>query len=167
MVVVRPETAADFEAIARVVEAAFGKPDEAAIVEAIRASDGYLPELALVAEDKGRLIGHTMLSRVGLEGSGRRLLQLAPMAVVPERQSEGVGFLLGETALEAADRKGEPLVLVLGHPWYYPRFGFRPASRLGLHPPNPAIPDEVFMAVPLTAYDPAIRGRVVWPPALM
>jgi len=56
-------------------------------------------------------------------------------------------------------------VLVLGHPWYYPRFGFRPASELGIAPPDPAIRDEVFMALPLGAYDPAIRGRVEFPPA--
>ncbi len=166
MVVVRPETTADFGEIAVVVEAAFGKPDEAAIVEAIRNSDGYVPELSFVAEEEGRVIGHTMLSRVGLEGSSRRLLQLAPMAVAPERQNQGVGLALGKTALKEADRRGEPLVLVLGHPWYYPRFGFRPASRLGLLPPGPEIPNEAFMAVPLSACDPAIRGRVVWPPSL-
>jgi putative acetyltransferase len=57
-------------------------------------------------------------------------------------------------------------VLVLGHPTYYPRFGFRPASLLGLYPPHPEIPDKAFMAVPLSAYDPAIRGRVLWPAAL-
>jgi putative acetyltransferase len=91
-----------------VVEAAFGKPNEVAIVNAIRSSDGYVPELSFVAADEGRVVGHTMLSRVRLEGSERRLLQLAPMAVTPERQSQGVGFALGEAALEAADRLGEP-----------------------------------------------------------
>lgn len=116
VVVVRAETSSDFEAIGAVVEAAFGKPNEAAIVEAIRTSDGYVPHLALVAEDEGRIIGHTMLSRVGLEGSSRRLLQLAPTAVVPERQNEGVGVALGRAALEAADLSSEPLVLVLGQP---------------------------------------------------
>jgi putative acetyltransferase len=166
VVVVRPETPADFDEIAAVVEAAFGKPDEVAIVNAIRGSDGYVPELSFVAVDDGRVIGHTMLSRVGLKGSERLLLQLAPMAVTPERQNHGVGFALGETALEAADRLREPLVLVVGHPTYYPRFGFRPASQLGLYPPDRDIPDEAFMVVPLSAYDPAIRGRVLWPPTL-
>jgi putative acetyltransferase len=166
VLVVRPETPADFGEIAAVVEAAFGKTNEVAIIQAIRDSDGYVPELALVAEDEGRVVGHTMLSRVGLEGGNRRLLQLAPMAVVPDRQNEGVGFALGEMALEKADRQGEPLVLVLGHPQYYPRFGFRPASQLGLYPPHPKIPDEAFMTVPLCAYDRPIRGRILWPPAL-
>jgi putative acetyltransferase len=166
VVVVRPETPADFDEIAAVVEAALGKPNEVAIVNAIRGSDGYLPELSFVAVDDGRVIGHTMLSRVGLKGSERLLLQLAPMAVTPERQNQGVGFVLGETALEAADRLREPLVLVVGHATYYPRFGFRPASELGLYPPHRDIPDEAFMVVPLSAYDPAIRGRVLWPPTL-
>jgi predicted N-acetyltransferase YhbS len=76
-----------------------------------------------------------------------------------------IGSALVRAALAAADDRSEPLVLVLGHAGYYPRFGFSPASRIGLHPPTAEIPDEVFMAVLLRAYDPAIRGRVVFPPA--
>ena len=66
-------------------------------------------------------------------------------------------------ALRLADKRGEPLVVVLGHPTYYPRFGFRPASSLGIEPPDPSMPDEAFMVVPLGAYDSTLRGRVTFP----
>jgi putative acetyltransferase len=161
---IRAETAADYAAIAEVTAAAFGQPDEADLVEAIRASDEYVPELTLVAEKDGRIVGHVMFSYSALEGSDTGLLQLSPLSVAPERQGSGIGSALTREALRLADECGEPLVLVLGHPSYYPRFGFRPASSLGLEAPNPEWPDEAFMAVPLTAYDPALRGRVSFAP---
>ncbi len=163
--IVREERPEDFDAIAAVVEAAFGKPEEARMIDEIRRSGGYVPELSFVAELAGRVVGHTMLSYVRLEGSPRRLLELAPMAVHPAHQRQGIGSALAHAALAAADELGEPLVLVLGHPTYYPRFGFRRASELGLVPPSAEIPDEAFMAVPLRTYDHTIRGRVVFPPA--
>jgi putative acetyltransferase len=162
---IRPETQADWEAIAVVIEAAFGSPREARMIEAIRSSDGFVPELALVAEEKGRIVGHVMLSYVELEGTGRRVLELGPVGVHPDRQRIGIGSHLVRTALEAADRRREPLVLVLGHPTYYPRFGFRPASELGITAPDDEIPDDAFMGAELSAYDPSLRGRVVFPPA--
>jgi putative acetyltransferase len=162
---IRAETPRDRDAIAAVTEAAFGKPREARMIEAIRASDGFVPALSLVAEEEGRIVGHVLLSYVEVEGGERRLLELGPMSVLPERQRRGIGAELVRAALRGAEARGEPLVLVLGHPSYYPRFGFRPASELGIAPPDPRIPDAAFMAVPLAAYDPALRGRVVFPPA--
>jgi putative acetyltransferase len=162
-VIVREEQPADFAAIAAVVEAAFGKADEAHMIEDIRASDGYVPELSFVAEEDGEMLGHTMLSYVGLEGTSRRLLELGPMAVHPAHQRQGIGSALARASLAAADELGEPLVLVIGHSTYYPRFGFRPASELGIAPPSEEIPKEAWMAVPLRAYDGGIRGRVVFP----
>jgi putative acetyltransferase len=157
---IRPEAEADHEAVAEVTAAAFGQDDEARLVEAIRASAEYVPELTLVAEDEGRIVGHVMYSYSTLDGSDARLLQLSPLSVVPDRQSEGIGAALTRESLRLADERGEPLVLVLGHPTYYPRFGFRRASTLGLEAPNPDWPDEAFMAVPLGAYDASLRGRV-------
>jgi len=162
---IRPETPADHDAVADVTAAAFGKQDEARLVEAIRASEEYVPELTLLAEDDGRIVGHVMYSYSALEGSDTRLLQLSPLSVAPDRQGEGIGAALTRESLRLADERGEPLVLVLGHPTYYPRFGFRPASTLGLLAPNPEWPDEAFMAVPLTAYDAGLRGRVAFAPA--
>jgi putative acetyltransferase len=162
---VRAETAADRDGIAAVTRAAFGREKEARMVDAIRASDGFVPELSLVAEDHGEIVGHAMLCWVGLEGSSRRLLELGPVSVAPERQRQEIGSALVRESLRLADERGEPLVLVLGHPTYYPRFGFRPASQLGLLPPDETIPDAAWMAIPLSSYDPEIRGRVVFPPA--
>ena len=105
-----------------------------------------------------------MFSYSALEGSETGLLQLSPLSVAPARQGRGIGAALTRKALRLADERGEPLVLVLGHPGYYPRFGFRPASTLGLEAPNPEWPDDAFMAVPLTAYDPRLRGRVSFAP---
>jgi putative acetyltransferase len=161
---IRRETEADHAAVAQVTAAAFGQEDEARLVEAIRACDEFVPELTLVAQEDGRIVGHVMFSYSALEGSNTRLLQLSPLSVAPDRQNSGIGAALTREALRLADERGEPLVLVLGHPSYYPRFGFRPASTLGLEAPNPDWPDEAFMAVPLTAYDPSIRGRVTFAP---
>lgn len=161
---VRTEIAEDAPAVAGVLTAAFGRPDEAQMVEAIRASAEYVPELAFVAEDEGEVVGNVMLSYVGLAGSDRRLLELAPLAVSPERQREGIGGALTRAALAAADGRGEPLVLVLGHPGYYVRFGFRRSDELGIEPPQPAW-HAAFMVVPLAAYDPSLRGRIVFPPS--
>jgi putative acetyltransferase len=162
---IRRETEADYPAVAEVTAAAFGQQDEALLVEAIRASDEYVPELTLVAEEAERIVGHVMYSYSKLDGSYTRLLQLSPLSVAPDRQGAGIGSALTRESLWLADERGEPLVLVLGHPTYYPRFGFRPASTLGLAAPNPEWPDEAFMAVPLAAYDPALRGRVRFAPA--
>ena len=162
---IRPESLKDREPIAGVTTAAFGKPNEARMVESIRDSDGFVPELSLVAELEGVVVGHVMLSYVELGEDSRRVLELGPMSVAPERQRNGIGSALVEDALGRADNRGEPLVLVLGHPTYYPRFGFRPASELGVFPPDPRIRDAVFMAIPLRAYDPTLQGRVVFPPA--
>jgi putative acetyltransferase len=159
---IRRETEADYAAVAEVTAAAFGQQDEARLVEAIRACDEWVPELTLVAEEDERIVGHVMFSYSALEGSSAKLLQLSPLSVAPDRQGTGIGAALTRESLRLADERGEPLVLVLGHPTYYPRFGFRPASTLGLAPPNPEWPDEAFMAVPLSAYDPTLRGRVTF-----
>ena len=166
-IVIRPERPADHVQIAEVVRAAFVRhPDEvAALVEAIRASEHFVPELALVAEDVSGVIAHVMLSWIGVEGGSRpRILNLSPMSVRPDRQRSGVGSRLIRDALGRAEAAGEPAVFVEGIPAYYPRFGFERASALGFVPPSPAI-DEAFMVKRLPGYDPALAGRIVYPPA--
>jgi putative acetyltransferase len=159
---IRQERPGDAGEIAAVVAAAFEDESVAAFTAALRASPGYVPELTFVGEDDGELAGFTMLSRVELE-DGRPLLILTPMAVRPDRQRQGVGVALVEAAIEAAERRGEPLQLVEGVPDYYPRFGFRSATALGLLRPDERIPEAAWLALPLRAHDPAIRGRVVYP----
>ncbi|MGB2875340.1 MAG: N-acetyltransferase [Gaiellaceae bacterium] len=161
---IRAETAEDSQSIAEVTVDAFGRKREARMVAEIRLSDCFVPDLSLVAELDGRVVGHVMLSYVGLESEPKRLLELGPISVAREHQGVGIGSALVREALRRVDLRGEPLVLVLGHPTYYPRFGFRPAAELGITPPE-GIADEAFMAIPLRAYDPAVRGRVVFPAA--
>ena len=161
---IRRERREDEAEIAHVIEAAFADASVAAFAERIRASRGYVPELAFVAEEDGEIVAHTMLSRVRLAGPDVDVLILTPMAVRPDRQRRGVGRWLVEAALAAADELGEPFVLVEGVPSYYPQFGFVSATKLGLERPDPRIPEAAWMVRPLSAYDPALRGRVVYPP---
>jgi putative acetyltransferase len=167
-VVIRPERDADHPLIAEVVRAAFVEhPDEvASFVERIRASEQFIPELALVAEDSSGVIAHVMLSWVGVEGGSRtRILNLTPMSVRPDRQRIGVGARLIRDALGRAEGAGEPAVMVEGISAYYPRFGFERASRLGFISPHPKIPDEAFMVRRLPGYSPDLAGRIVYPAA--
>ena len=160
---IRRERHEDEAEISRVIDAAFGDRETSTFAEQIRASPGYEPELAFVVEEEGEIVAHTMLSRVRLEGPDVDVLTLTPMSVRPDRQRQGVGGRLIEAVLAAADERGEPLVLVEGVPSYYPRFGFVSATELGLERPDPKIPDAAWMVRPLSAYDPALRGRIVYP----
>jgi putative acetyltransferase len=165
-VIIRPEKPADFDAIHALVTAAFSKPAEAELVELIRASAHYVPDLALVAESARQIVGHIMFSYVALEGDeSMRVLCLAPMAVAPGRQRSGIGSALVAAGLARADARGEPLVVVLGHAEYYPRFGFEPARSHGIQPPSDAIPDAVFMVKLLSRCDARYHGRIAYPPA--
>ena len=160
---VRREQPDDEAQVAAVIEAAFGDRSVAELAGAIRRSEGFVPGLAFVAVDARAVVGHTMLSRVQLRGQ-RDVLILTPMSVRPDRQRQGIGTALVRTALAAADEMREPLVLCEGVPGYYPRFGFRSATALGLLRPDERIPDAAWMAAPLSAYDRRLRGRVVYPP---
>ncbi|HET7129806.1 MAG TPA: N-acetyltransferase [Gaiellaceae bacterium] len=166
-VVIRPERDGDHHVIADVVRAAFVRhPDEvSSFVERIRASEEFIPALALVAEDSTGVIAHVMLSWVGVEGGSRsRILNLTPMSVRPDRQRIGVGTRLIRHALARAEEAGEPAVIVEGIPAYYPRFGFEPARALGFVPPR-SIPAEAFMVKRLPGYSPDLAGRIVYPAA--
>jgi putative acetyltransferase len=163
-VIVRAERAEDNEAIAAVVTAAFGSPDEARLVESFRGSEGYLPELALVAED-GEVLGHVMFTLAEL-ADGTKILMLSPLAVRPDRQRTGIGTALVHEGLRLSAERSEPLVIVEGDPRYYSRFGFVAASQLGLERPYEKIPEVAFQAQALPAYVEEARGRVVYPPPL-
>ena len=169
---VRTEEPGDREAVRRVNEAAFETPVEADLVDALRAAGDAVPELCLVAVEEGQVVGHICLSRARLDAGGAaaelggapEILALAPVAVLPERQSRGIGYELVRTALDRAEATEYPLVVVLGHPDYYPRFGFDPASAYGVRAPF-EVPDEAWMAYTLPAYEPGTRGTVVYAPA--
>ena len=150
MILIRPETRRDFDAIAEINRLAFGQDDEAKLVEGIRLLEGFDPDLSLVAASGDALIGHILFSPIHIECEMRTVsaLALAPMAVRPEHQRKGIGTRLVEEGLNVCKGRGHRLVIVLGHPDYYPRFGFVPGSRHGLRCPFPA-PDEAFMGLAL------------------
>lgn len=169
--VIRPEAPNDLDRIDEVVTAAFGSAAEAELVRRIRASPEFVPEMALVAEDEGEVVGHVMISGAVLrhDDGERRIVMLSPLAVVPERQRQGIGGELIRAVVALADQRGEPLVVLEGSPDYYPRFGFQPASPHGITVPIPdwAPPDAAQVTL-LAAYDPAdptLRGHVVYPPS--
>ena len=167
-ILIRAERNADHPAIAEVVRAAYvaQREDVASFVERIRASERFIPELALVAEDSSGVIAHLMLSWVGVEGGSRKkILNLTPMSVRPDRQRIGGGTRLIWDALGRAEETGEPAVMVEGIAAYYPRFGFERASALGFISPHPKIPDEAFMIKRLRGYRPELAGRIVYPAA--
>ncbi|SHF62860.1 Predicted N-acetyltransferase YhbS [Streptoalloteichus hindustanus] len=155
----RPETPADIPAIRAIVTAAFPTPLEADLVDALRADPlAWIPELSVVAQaPDGTLAGHALLTRCHVDG--HPALALAPCAVLPAHQRSGAGSAAIRAALTAARERGEGLVLVLGHPEYYPRFGFVPASRYGIRAPF-EVPDEAMMALPLEESRPVPSGVI-------
>jgi predicted N-acetyltransferase YhbS len=154
-VTIRRETEKDHEAVFELVRLAFenaeyGDHDEQFLVERLRRSQAFVPELSLVAESRGRIVGHIMFSELVIETENVRVgsLTLAPVSVLPECQKRGIGSKLITKGLSEAKRLGYGSVLLVGHAHYYPRFGFRRASGWGIRAPFD-VPDEAFMAVEL------------------
>ncbi len=145
--VIRAERESDKAAIYKVNELAFGTTAEADLVDALR--EQAEPIISLVAEDGGEVVGHIMFSPVSLStDSELKVAGLAPMAVAPAHQRQGVGSALVRAGIERCREMGFRAVVVLGHREYYPRFGFLPASRFGLQCEYD-VPDDVFMAMEL------------------
>lgn len=140
------------------------------MVTEIRESPRYRPGLAFVARSGDTIVGFVMLSGTDLvseDGTRREVLTLTPLAVLPEHQRRGVGAALVRTALDAADRRGEPLVVLEGSPRYYGRLGFTLAAAHGiaLTLPDWAPPDAAQVYL-LSGDDPSVRGQVEYPPAI-
>ena len=162
---IRPETPLDYPVIAGVHTLAFGRSNEAELVGRVRASRHYISSLFLIAELNHTIIGHILLNYVNLIGEEQwQVLSLAPIAVRPEFHNQGVGSQLVQVALERAEAMGEILVVVLGHPRFYSRFGFDPANHYGIEAPFP-VPEEAFMIKPLQNYRQHFRGKVIYPSA--
>jgi putative acetyltransferase len=151
---IRPEEPGDRAGVRAVNVAAFGTPAEADLVDALRVQ--ARPLVSLVADEAGAIVGHIMFSPVTLPGhAALELMGLAPMAVTPERQRAGIGSALVGAGLEACRRGATDAVVVLGHPAYYPRFGFAPGVRRGLGCEYD-VPAEAFMVLELRPG--ALRG---------
>jgi putative acetyltransferase len=152
---VRLERADDIHAIRAVNLEAFETSLEADLVDALRERAKLI--LSLVADEDGAIVGHILFSPVSLPGGAEtRIVGLAPMAVLQARQRQGIGSALVREGLERCREMGYDAVVVLGHPAYYPRFGFLPASRFGIGCEYD-VPDEVFMALELVPG--ALRGK--------
>jgi putative acetyltransferase len=165
---IRPETAADHLRVSAVVFAAFGSEQVPSLVEAIRASPQYLPDLSLVAVIGARVVGHVMISYASIEwdGSSSPVALLSPLAVVPGLHGHGVGSALVRRVTALADRAGEPVVVLEGNPVFYGRLGFEYSVPYGIRLPLPSwAPPEAAQVLRLRGYTSSIRGEVVYPPA--
>jgi putative acetyltransferase len=168
---IRPEKPEDADEIGALELAAFDDPQIPPLIAAIRASSGWIPELALVAERAGSLIGHIVVSGTTLEpdnGTIVPILMLSPLGILPVEQRRGVGSALVRAVLDLADQRPEPLMIVQGHPDYYPRFGFVRGRTIGILPPEHLGPiDRAWMARRRPGSDAAVTGRVVYPPPFL
>jgi putative acetyltransferase len=163
MLTVRDETPADRGAVREVNRLAFGRDGEARLVDALR--DGGYARVSLVAVVDGRVVGHILFSTLPIttvDGPPIEALALAPMAVVPARQRQGVGSALVREGLRACREAGHRAIVVLGHTEFYPRFGFSAALARRLSSP---FSGPAFMALELTpgALD-GVAGEVRYPP---
>lgn len=144
------ETNDDIAKIREVVTAAFGQTNEAQLIETIRNSPNFLPELSIVAKENENVLGHILFSPITIEAQREMMgaIALAPIAVTPARQRQGIGTQLVQVGLSKCRDLGHSIVVVLGHPQYYRRFGFQTASKFGVQAPFP-VPDEAFMVLEL------------------
>jgi putative acetyltransferase len=161
---IRREQPADVQAVRNVHTAAFaplapdGEPVEPRLTDELRRTDAWIPRLALVAVADDGVVGHVCCTRAHLMPGEHPALGLGPIGVLPSHQRAGAGAALMHAVLAAADALDEPLVVLLGHPGYYPRFGFEPAIPLGITPP---VADwaPAFQVRTLASYDASMTGE--------
>ena len=168
MIMIREETADDIPVVHQVNAAAFGRPNEAELVDKMRQGGKFT--LSLVAEVAGQVVGHVLFTPVTVvaekvQDTSKRAthqetwtaVALGPVAVLPDFQKQGIGAQLIWAGLAACLERGHDVVAVLGHPTYYPRFGFVPSVKYGITSEYD-VPDEVFMIVELR--EGALGGRM-------
>ena len=155
-ITLRQEIEADYEKVRNVVQQAFESAphsdgNEAQLVENLRTTREFIPELSLVAEMDGEIVGHILFSLIHIQGENKEAVQslaLAPVSVLPKFQNKGIGGKLMEEGHALARALGYRSIILLGYPEYYSRFGYASASRWGIRAPFP-VPDEAFMALEL------------------
>jgi putative acetyltransferase len=160
---VRPENDADVEAVHRVHAEAFARPGsdqvppEAPLTDQLRASSAFIPAFSLVAEEEDAIVGHVIVTRATVGEAAWPVLGLGPLGVLPSHQGRAVGTRLMRTIIDVVDAHGEPMIVLLGAPAYYGRFGFLPSSQFGIEPPEAAWGDYFQVRAGAT-YDPIVRG---------
>lgn len=150
---IRQENKNDYDSVYNLVKEAFAHAlhsdgDEQNLVTRLRKSDAFVPELSLVVEVDGEIVGHIMFTKIGIGNSDTLALGLAPLSVLPKVQNNGIGGKLIEIGHQIAKNLGYVYSVVLGHEDYYPRFGYKPASVYGIKPPFP-VDDKNFMVIKL------------------
>lgn len=164
---IRTETSADYDGVYQVNVKAFGdREDEAKLVDKIRSSEGYIKELSIVAEQVSKIQGHILLSKAIVEDgeNTHNVIALAPLAVMPKLQKQGIGKALIHEGLERCRELGYTLVFLIGHPEYYPKFGFQPAGQHGFELKQFEVPADVFMVCELQGGElQKIKGELKYP----
>ena len=130
---------------------AFNQPNEGRMIEALRKNKKFIPKLSLVAEIDSKVVGHILFFPLNIISGEKsfEVLSLAPMAVLPEYQNKRIGKKLVTEGLKKSKEMGYKAVVVLGHPTYYPKFGFELASKWNINLPIENVPDEASMAIEL------------------
>jgi len=153
--IIRKESEIDYKNTEHVIEYAFkgmefSDQTEHNLVARLRKSDAFIPELSLVAEINGKIVGHVLLTKIVITNDEKEFdsLALAPLSVMPEYQNKGIGSKLVAESFDIARGLGFQSVIVLGHPTYYSKLGFKPAGGWNIKAPF-EVPEDVFMACEL------------------
>jgi putative acetyltransferase len=164
-IIIRSEGPNDYPVIDLVNNQAFDRPNEAELIRKLRQTSEFIPELSLVAEQDEMVVGHILFYPVYIKSGDiqHQILSLGPMSVLPLYQRRGIGSELIMEGLTRAKSLNFKAVIVVGHSHYYPRFGFKPASRWGITSPF-EVPDNVFMALELEPHElQGKSGMVIYP----
>lgn len=156
-IVIRKEEEKDYKQVYEVNKLAFQQENESILIEKIRKGENFIPDLSLVAVINNRIVGHILFSKIKIVGDSIfESIALAPMAVIPAFQKQGVGSELIKKGMAKAKELGFDSIIVLGHKDYYPKFGFERASKWNIKCPF-EVPEEAFMAIELTKK--ALKGK--------
>lgn len=162
---IRTESPEDYPHVYNLNTKAFGRGQEAQLVDRLRTTDSFVQELSLVATSEDRVVGYILFTKINIiNGEGKhRSLALAPMSVDPDFQKQGIGIKLVKHGLQRAKELGYTSVLVLGHEQFYPRFGFEPTIKWDIKAPL-NIPESSFMGLELEEGAlHGVSGRVEYP----
>jgi len=165
--IIRTESVKDFKEVYNVNFLAFGnREDESKLIERIRNSEEFISELSIVAEIDNEIVGHILLSKAAVENKEEQqeVIVLAPIAIKPIYQKQGIGSKLINEGLKRCKELGFNIVFLIGHPEYYPKFGFKPARIFGLELKQFEVPEDVFMVCELNEGElQNIKGELKYP----
>lgn len=164
MIMIRREEDSDRQRILEITGQAFEKDQEPELVQRIWESNAFIPELSLVAVDNDVVVGHLIFTPMTIQTEGEDIpgLSLGPVSVVPERQRQGIGDELIRYGLAECQRLGYHIIVLFGHPEYYPRFGFRPAGERGLSVDFEAPPEAFMVYEGISGALDGVTGKVVF-----